>query len=134
MTTNEILIAIGVITFIIYTVFNIIYLNDMRKTSFALRQFITKTEANLHPALAELRQTLADIRKVTDDVAAVMERLRTAAGAIITVEKSIQSLYWYYREGLGHAAQANIAGLKAGVKAGVINLLKNLKYKKEGSS
>lgn len=124
---TQILLIIAVITFIIYVVFNIIYLIDLRKTSVALRHFIIKTEENLNPALNELSRTLEEIRKVTYDVSAVVERLRTAAGAIVTVEKSIRNFYGYYKEGLGRAAQANMASLKAGLKAGVVNLVKNLK-------
>ncbi len=134
MNINELLLAVGVIIFIIYAVFNIIYLIDLRKTSFAMRQFIAKTETNLDPALSELRRTLGDIRKVTDDVSTLIERLRAAVGTVAAVEKSIRTIYSYYKEGFGQAAQANVAGLKAGVKAGIVNLVKNLKdKKKEGS-
>lgn len=132
---NQILLVIAVVTFIVYVVFNIIYLIDLKKTSVALRNFIIRTEENLNPALNELSRTLEDIRKVTYDVSSVVERLRVAVGAIVTVEKGIRGLYEYYREGLAPTAQANIAGLKAGVKAGVVNLFKNLKkQQKEESS
>jgi hypothetical protein len=50
MTINEILVAIGVVAFIIYASFNIIYLIELRRTSFALRQLIKGTEENIHPA------------------------------------------------------------------------------------
>lgn len=131
---NQILLIIAVVTFIIYVVFNIIYLIDLRKTSVALRHFVVKTEENLNPALHELSRTLQEIRKVTYDVSSLVESLRVAIGAIVTVEKGIRSLYGYYKEGLAPAAQANMASLRAGVKAGVINLFKNLKKQKEGSS
>lgn len=134
MTTNEILVTIGVVTLIVYTVFNIIYLNDLRKTSLALRRFIAKTEEELHPALLELRRTLEDIRKVSDDISSVAAGLQKAINTIISVERGIKSLYGYYREGLGQTAQSSVAGLRAGVKAGVISLIKNLKDKKEASS
>lgn len=134
MTTTEILLTIGVVTFIIYAIFNIIYLLDLRKTSFALRHFIIKTEENLNPALAELTRTLEEMRKVTGDAAAFVERARAALGMLVSAEKAIQGLYGRYREGFGNAAQANIEGLKAGVKTGLINLFRNLKMRKEGTS
>ena len=134
MTMTEILLTIGVVTFIIYAMFNIIYLMDLRKTSLALRRLITKTEEDVHPALTELRRILEDIRKVTEDVTTFTQRLRVATGTIAAIEKGIQNLYGYYNEGLGGAARANIAGLKAGVKAGVVTLFENLKERKEGSS
>ncbi len=134
MTFYQILATIAVIIFLVYTVFNIVYLVDLRRTSVALRQFILRTEENLNPALAELRLTLQDIRKVTKDLSALSERLRAAAGTIITIEKTIQGLYAYYREGFAETANTNIAALKAGVKAGVANFIKSMKSKKEGSA
>ena len=130
---NQILLTIGLITFIVFAIFNIIYLIDLRKTSVALRQFIIKTDQNINPALEELRRTLADVRKITGELSAVAEKLRSAVGAVITVEKGIQSLYTYYKSGVGQATSSSISGIKAGVKAGVINLIKNLKHK-EGTS
>ena len=56
------------------------------------------------------------------------------AETVARVEKTVNGLYEYYKEGLGEAARANIAGLKAGVKAGVVTLLKDLNNRKEGSS
>ena len=134
MDLYRILALIAVITLVIYVVFNIVYLIDLRRTSIALRRFITRTDENLTPALVELRLTLQDLRKVATDVSAVTERVRSAAGALVTVEKTIENLYSYYREGLGLSTQANVSALKAGLKAGVGNLLRNLKTKKEGSA
>lgn len=128
MNIYEILATIAVVTLVIYAAFNIIYLIDLRRTSLAIRQFITRTEENLNPALAELRLALADIRKVSADVSALTDRLRSVTGSLIRVERTIEHLYGFYRE------SANIAALKAGVRAGVVNLFKNLKTKKEGTS
>jgi hypothetical protein len=128
------LAVIAVITFVIYVAFNIIYLIDLRRTSVALRRFINRTDENLIPALDELRLTLHDLRKVTSDVSSLSERMRSAAGALVTVEKTIEHLYSYYREGLGQSAQVNMAAIKAGLRVGVASLFKNFKSKKEGSA
>ena len=66
MDLYRILALIAVITLVIYVVFNIVYLIDLRRTSIALRRFINRTDENLTPALVELRLTLQDLRKVTD--------------------------------------------------------------------
>jgi hypothetical protein len=134
MDLYRILTIIAVITFVVYAAFNIIYLIDLRKTSIALRRFINRTDENLIPALDELRLTLQDLRKVTSDVSSLTERMRSAAGALVTVERTIGHLYSYYREGLGQSAQVNMAAIKAGIRVGVTNLFKNLKSKKEGSA
>ncbi|OGW41571.1 MAG: hypothetical protein A2010_18565 [Nitrospirae bacterium GWD2_57_9] len=134
MIIYEILAVVAVITFVIYAVFNIIYLIDLRKTTRALRDFIAKTDENLNPALVDLKIVLKDVRKVTGDIAALSDRLRTTAGAIVTVEKAVQHVYGYYREGLSQSANANLAAVKAGLRAGVVSLVRNLKTKKEASS
>lgn len=134
MTFYQILAAIAVVTFVVYAAFNIVYLIDLRRTSIALREFILRTEENLNPALMELRLALQDIRKVTADLSSLSDRLRAAAGTVLTIERTIQGLYGYYRDGLAESANANLSALKAGVRAGVVNFIKNLKTKKEGSA
>lgn len=131
---NEILLSAGVVVFIIYAAFNIANIIEMRRTSVALRQFIGKTEEDLHPALTALRGVLEDVGKVTYNIAELTGRVREVAETVARVENTVTGLYQSYTEGLGETAQANIAGLKAGVKAGVVTLLKDLKDRKEGSS
>ena len=134
MTIIEIVASLGVVTFIIYTSFNIIYLVELRRTNFALQQLLKRAEENLHPALAAIRRILEDIGEVTDNAAVLSHRLRQVADMIAVTEKTAINLYLSYRDGVGEAARANIAGLKAGVKAGVDTLLRNINEKKEGSS
>ena len=131
---NEALINIGIVVFVIYAAFNISNIIEMRRTSSALRQLIKRTEENLHPALTALRGILEDIGKATYNIAVLTRSLREVAETVARVEKTVNGLYEYYKEGLGEAARANIAGLKAGVKAGVVTLLKDLNNRKEGSS
>ena len=131
---NEALVNIGIVVFIIYAAFNIASIIEMRRTNIALRQLIKRTEENLHPALTALRSILEDIGKATYDIAALTRSLRELAETVARVENTVNGLYEYYKEGLGEAARANIAGLRAGVKAGVVTLLKDLNNRKEGAS
>jgi hypothetical protein len=131
---NETLLSIGIVVFIIYATFNIVHIIEMRRTSVALRQLIERTEENLHPALAALRGVLEDIGKATYDVAVLTRSLREVAEKVVRVENTVNGLYQYYKEGLGKAARANIAGLKAGVKAGIVTLRRDLNERKEGLS
>jgi hypothetical protein len=130
----ETLLSIGIVVFIIYAAFNIASIIEMRRTSIALRQLIKRSEENLHPALTALRGILEDIGKTTENVAVLTQSLRGVAETVARVEHTVDGLYAYYQEGVGEAARANIAGLKAGVKAGVVTLLKDLNERKEGSS
>ncbi len=126
-----VLAVIAVATFVLYAAFNIIYLIDLKKTSRAMREFIREAEQNITPVLAETRATLQDVRNVASDISLITAKLRTAANAIVTVEKSVQSLYDYYRKGFGEAAHTNMGAVKAGMVAGVLTLIKNLKSRKE---
>ena len=131
MTTMEIILAIGVAAFIVYAAFNIYYLIELRRTSSAVRRLVEKAEENVHPALAALRRVLEDIGTVTDNVAELSKSLREAAEALSSAEKKIEALFLAYEDGIGEAARANIAGVRAGIKAGVGTLLKGLKSKEE---
>ncbi len=128
-----VLAFIAVATFVVYAVFNVLYLMDLKKTSHAVRRFVVQTENTLIPALAEMRTTLEEVKKVASDVSLVTDKLRTAANAIVTVEKTIQDVYSYYRKGFGETASANVSAVKAGIMTGVLTLVKNLKTKKEES-
>jgi phage-related tail protein len=80
-----------------------------------------------------LKHILEDVGKATDNVVALTENVREIAGSVAAVEKNIKKLYRSYKEGISDTTRANIAGMKAGVKTGVVTLFENLIAKKEGS-
>jgi uncharacterized protein YoxC len=122
----EIILGIGVATFIVYTVFNITYMLSMRRTSDSMTAFFRNTEGNLNAALTELRGTLENMKKITGDVGAVTQEVKQISDSVASVERSIRGLYHYMKEGLGSAAGANIAGIKAGITTGVSTLVKKM--------
>jgi hypothetical protein len=128
-----VLLAIGVVAFIIYAVFSIAATLEVRRTGIAVRQFIGRIEENLHPALAAMTGILEGIRKTTDNVVELTDSVRETAEIARSIERNVKNLYEHYLEGMGEAARANMAGLKAGVKAGMTTLFKDLGEKKEGS-
>jgi len=134
MSLVELLLAIGIVFFIMFASFNIYYLIEMRKTSFAIRQLIARAEENLHPSLAAIRYVFEDIKTITDNAASLSKSLREAAEALTATQNSIRNIYHSYEEKLGVPVRANVSGLKAGIKTGVITLLSSLKDKKEVSS
>ncbi len=131
---NETLLNIGIIVFIIYAAVNIFYLIDLRRTSVAVRELIKNTAENLNPAVAELRGTLGNIRKMTDEINILTRYVRLAAVSAAALEKGLGKFWEYYKDDVGAVVSANIAGLKAGVKTGVVTLVRNLKDGKGGSS
>jgi uncharacterized protein YoxC len=129
----EIILGIGVAAFIVYASFSISSLVSLKRTSTTLDEFIKRTEGNINVTLVEFKGTLENVRKIIDDVGAVTEEVRQISNAVANLDKGIGKLYEYLKEGLGPTAEANIAGLKAGIKTGVATLVKNLKTSKEGS-
>jgi uncharacterized protein YoxC len=129
---NDALLTVAVVAFVVYVVFNVVYLIELKRTSAAVREFIKTTDGSLGPALEELRVTLGRVRKIADDAGGAVENIRQLTDAVGIMEKGIKRLYEYYKDDLGPAASANIAGWKAGVRTGVVTLLRTLKERKEG--
>jgi uncharacterized protein YoxC len=123
---NEIFLGIGVATFVVYAAFNVVYLMSMKKTNESVSAFLKNTESNVNAALVELRGTLENLRKVSGDIGAVTEDVKQISNSVASVERSIRGLYDYAKEGLGSAAGASIAGLKAGITTGVATLVKSM--------
>ncbi len=125
----EIILSVGIITFIVYTAYFISYVLSLKRMSAAVNDFVKRTEDNMNGALLELKGTLENIRKITGDVGAVTEEVRQISNSVASLDKGIRDLYGYMRNNLGSAVEANIAGLKAGIKSGVVTLVKNLQEK-----
>ena len=123
----EIILGIGVATFIVYTVFHVMYILSMKRTSDSMTAFLRSIEGNLNASLFELRGTLENLKKITGDVGAVTEEVKQISNSVASVERSIRGLYVYVKEGLGSAAGANIAGIKAGITTGVSTLVKKMR-------
>jgi hypothetical protein len=64
----------------------------------------------------------------------VTGNVRDLTDTAVYLERGARQLYENYLDDLGVAAGANIAGLKAGVKTGVLTLFRNISDRKEGSS
>jgi uncharacterized protein YoxC len=124
---TDIILGIGVATFIVYTGFYISYIRSMKQTGERMGGFIQRAEGSLNGALAELTDTLKNMKKITGNVGAVSEDVRRISNSVVNVEKSIRFLYEYVRESLGPAAGANMAGLKAGITTGVTTLVRSFK-------
>jgi len=122
----EVILGIGVATFIVYTIFNVTYIVSTKKTIDTMTSFFRNTEGNLNAALSELKGTLEDLKKITGDVGAVTENVKEITNSVVSIERSIRGAYGQFKEGLGSAAGANIAGLKAGIATGVVTLVKSM--------
>jgi hypothetical protein len=127
---TEIMLGIGVGTFVVYAAFNIVYLMSMKRTGERVNAFLANTEGNINAALEELKGTLQNLRKISGDIRAVTAEVRQISDTVTSLEKGMHGIYRYAadaaKEGLGSAAGANIAGLKAGITTGVATLVKSI--------
>ncbi len=130
---TDIFLGIGSAALIVYVIVFSVFVRNLMRTSRALEESVRRTEGNANATLIELKGTLENIRKITGDVGVVTEEVRQISHTVAGLEKSIRELYGYFRGELGTAAEANLAGLKAGIKTGVVTLVKNLR-EKEGST
>ena len=127
---NEIILGIGVAAFVVYAAFSIFFFIDMKKTGNSVNAFLKNTECNLNSTLVELKGTLENLRKISGDIGAVTEDVKQISNSVASVERSMWGLYDYMKEGLGSAAGARIAGLKAGITTGVSTLVKSMQKEK----
>jgi ABC-type transporter Mla subunit MlaD len=123
---TDYILAVGVGAFIVYTVFNIVYLMTMKRTSDRVNEFVRNTEGNLNTTLQELAGTLENLRRISGNVSAVSDDVRQISHSVASLERSMRESLVYLKESLGSAAEANIAGLRAGITTGVATLVKNL--------
>ncbi|MCD5412306.1 DUF948 domain-containing protein [Thermodesulfovibrionales bacterium] len=144
------LVFLLVIGFLIYAAI------ELRKASFILKEFSRVTEekvspilketeqtlkslrrvsdevglitedVRIRPVLGEAEQTLRSLKKVSDDVGMVTESARDISGAtreIVINLKAISSL----TNTLGGGVSLQVSGVKAGIKAALNNLIKQIK-------
>ena len=124
---HEKLLDMGIIVFILYVLASMAHYVNAWQTSSAVRDFLKKSEGTVETVLVELKGTLQNLRKITSDIGVVTEDVRQVTNSLANVEKDMQNLYQYAKNELALTAQANLVGLKAGVKTGVSALVRTLK-------
>ena len=127
---TQAILFIGVAAFIIFAAFAISYFLDLRRTSNALREFLMHTEGNLNAALIELKGTLENMNKITENVSGITQDVRDITDTVMSVEKGIQNFYGKVKNEFAASAEANVAGLKAGIATGVVTLVRNMRERR----
>lgn len=130
----ETLVMTGTIALIILAAVAVVFLVIVLRSGAELRRTIKNTAEDMDSALVEFRAVLAVVRKAADDAAAVTGNVRDLTDTAVYLERGVRQVYENYLDELGVAAGANIAGLKAGVRTGLLTLFRNLSHRKEGSS
>jgi hypothetical protein len=88
------------------------------------------TEGNLNDALQELKGTLENTNKITANVSGITRDVREITDTVVSVERGMKHLYGKVKDDVSAAAEANIAGLKAGIATGVVTLVRSLRERR----
>jgi uncharacterized protein YoxC len=118
-------IALGVVILVAVLVPAI---NEMKKTSIALREFIVATENSLHPVLGELSKTLSDVRELADAAAARRDDITTIMSALGDTGESVQRLNGIIG-GVVRVVEKPVM-YWAGLKAAALNIMGNITQKR----
>ena len=127
----EVLLSAGVAAFIIYAAFNVAFMISIKRTSDSIRHFLGNTEGSVKATLEELKGTVENIRKISNDAGEVTADIKQITNALHDLEKGIRNKLEYLNQTIASAAEANKAGLKAGVAAGVATLMQKAAERKE---
>ena len=125
MLTSGTLVTVLAIAVIAGILFMIPVLLELRRTVRTLNSVLKITEESLSPTLTELRKTLENLDRITTDISTVTDNVRVFSGSIRQVGKDVRELSGLVNV-LGGGVGTKIAGLRAGVGAGVAYLAKNL--------
>jgi uncharacterized protein YoxC len=124
---NEVLANTGVVIFILYALVSIAYQVNAYRAAAALRQFVTLSSRDTLAVLAELRAALENFRKISDNVTVVTEDVREITSSVADLQQEVRTLYRVIKDTAGVEARADLAGLKAGIRTGVVTLVKGIK-------
>jgi hypothetical protein len=70
------------------------------------------------------------MKKITANVSGITQDVRDIADTVVSLEKGVQTLYGKVKDEVATAAEANIAGLKAGITTGVATLVRSLQERR----
>jgi uncharacterized protein YoxC len=128
-STSSALVTVLAVAVIAGVLFMIPVLLELRRAVRTLNSILKVTEESLAPTLHELRATLVNLDRITTDISTVTDDVRVFSGSIRQVGKDVRELSGLINV-LGGGVGAKVAGLRAGVGAGVSYLAKNLLRKR----
>lgn len=128
-STSGILVTVLAATTVVGMLFLIPVLIELRRTVRTMNSVLKITEESLAPTLRELRATLENLDRITGDISTVTDDVRVFSGSIRQVGKDVRELSGLIGD-LGGGLSVKMAGLRAGIGAGVSYFAKNLLRKR----
>ena len=92
MTILSLAAAVVAITMVVLAAVIIPAVIEIRKTAEAMRDFISRTDAELKPILSELRETLTDLKALTGGAAENIDELKTFMSAVGETGRGLKTI------------------------------------------
>ncbi len=121
-------VSVGVIGFLVVVGFIVYASIEIRKAAKTFNGFLIRTEERIKLVLQEAEQSLKSIRNVSDDMRTVTENVRNFTGAMNEITTNLKIISNIVNE-LKEGASLRILGIKAGVRAALNVLIKELSAK-----
>ncbi len=125
---DRIWIILIVISVIITAAFIISLIIELRRTARSLNDFLRNTDASLKPTLEELQETLKGLKDITNHVNDITSDIKTLSSSLRDVGIKVKNTSEVIEHVVSSSA-VKVSGVKAGIKAGLGVLLKNLIFK-----
>jgi uncharacterized protein YoxC len=121
---TNILLAALLMLFAVLTVFLVLTLIELRKTSRELSEFLKNTDSSLRPVLEDLDANLKNIKNITGDISAVTEDAKAFSSSVREVADGVKSLADMLG-GIEGKAKISVQSIRAGAKAAIEVLARN---------
>jgi uncharacterized protein YoxC len=129
---NNLFLGIITVAVIVAAIIFIYVMVELRKTIHALRELVNTMENSLKPTIVELQGTLKSVKHVANNVTTVSEDVKILSGSLREVGENVKRVsrdighVVDFVDGITSSATVEASGLKAGIKAGLWYLVKNL--------
>jgi uncharacterized protein YoxC len=129
---NTLLLGVIALAFLVGVIIFIIIMFELRGAIKELKDLIGTTERSMKPTFVELQETLKSIRNFVDNINEVTEDVRVFSDSVKEVGEGVKSVSENVKhvstlvENMTASTMAEASGIKAGIKAGLFAILKNL--------
>jgi uncharacterized protein YoxC len=122
------LLAIIAVCLLVQVFFLVPMLVELRRALVLLSKYM---DDGLKPALQELQETLKSLRNVSDDVGGITSDVREVSKSVAGMAHTVSAINGLL-EAVGSSASVRAAGLRAGIRAAIEYLARNLIRKGDG--
>jgi uncharacterized protein YoxC len=125
---NTVLLAVIAVCVLATAFFLVLVLAELKKTLASLRKTM---DEGLKPALEEVQATLKSVRTITDEVGGITSDVREVSRSVVEIGRAVSAISGLL-DNVGSSVTVRAAGVKAGIRAAIEYLAKNLRRKGDG--